>query len=61
MAWFGYLYGLIALICAVWVIFDIVTKRKDMNDTHKILWIVAAIIFNVITAIVYYFVVVNKK
>ena len=48
--------GIIGLICAVWVIYDIVTYQKRMEDSHKIVWIICAILFNVITAIVYYFV-----
>ncbi len=52
--------GLIALICAVWVIYDVFTKQKQMNETHKIIWTVCAIIGNIITAAVYYFVVKMK-
>jgi prolipoprotein diacylglyceryltransferase len=60
MAWgFGF-FGIIAFICAVWVIYDIVTNQKKMNDTHKLIWIIAAIVFSIITAIVYYFIVKNK-
>jgi prolipoprotein diacylglyceryltransferase len=51
---------IIGLICAIWVIYDIVQNQKKMEMTHKVLWIIAAIIFNIITAIVYYFVVKKK-
>jgi hypothetical protein len=53
MAKFG-IIGIIALICAIWVIFDVWTKQKKMSDGSKILWTVFAIIFSIITAIVYY-------
>ena len=61
MALLGFgLVGLIALACAIWVIYDIFTNQKKMDDGHKILWTIAAIVFSIITAIVYYLVV-NKK
>ncbi|MGV8162066.1 MAG: PLDc N-terminal domain-containing protein [Candidatus Nanoarchaeia archaeon] len=50
----------IAVICAVWVIVDVWTKQKKMEQTHKLIWTIAAIIFSILTAIVYYFVVKNK-
>jgi len=53
-------WSIVALICAVWVIYDIFTAQKGMNNTHKILWTIAAILFSIITAIVYYFVVKKK-
>ena len=57
---FGGIIGLVALVCAVWVIYDIVTKQKKMKDSSKIIWIVCAVLFSIITAIVYYFVVKKK-
>ncbi|MFH1589294.1 MAG: PLDc N-terminal domain-containing protein [archaeon] len=56
----GGLIGLIALICAVWVIYDVVTKNKKLTDGMKILWIVLAIVLSIITAIIYYFVYKSK-
>ncbi len=56
MAIFGSIIGLVALICAIWVIYDVFTKNKKLSDAMKILWTVLAIFFNIITAIVYYFV-----
>jgi hypothetical protein len=50
------LVGLIALICAVWVIYDVAVNQKGMSTGMKVLWIVFAILFSIITAIVYYFV-----
>lgn len=44
---------LIQIICALWVIVDIY-KRADKTNEQKIIWIVAAIIFGIATAIVYY-------
>lgn len=54
---FGFgLLGLIALACAVWVIYDVWTNQKKMDEGHKILWTIAAIVFSLITAIIYYLV-----
>lgn len=47
--------SIIALICAVWVIYDVFTHNKKLTDGMKIMWIVLAIVFNILTAIVYYF------
>jgi hypothetical protein len=49
--------GIIALICAVWVIADVFTNQKRMKTGTKVLWTVLAIVFSIVTAIVYYFVV----
>lgn len=61
MRLFGGLLGLIALICAILVIYEVITKHKHWSDGKKIIWIVCAIIFSIITAIVYYFVEYKKK
>ena len=47
-----YLIGVIAMI---WVIYDVWINQKGMDGLSKIIWTVCAIIFSVITAIVYYF------
>ncbi|MEN8230445.1 MAG: PLDc N-terminal domain-containing protein [Bacteroidota bacterium] len=47
--------GIIALICAIWVIYDVWVNQKKMSAGSKLLWTIFAIIFSIITAIVYYF------
>ena len=54
------LIGIIALVCAIWVIYDVIVNHKKMETLHKVLWIVAAVLFSIITAIVYYIVVKSK-
>jgi hypothetical protein len=49
--------GIVALVCAVWVIYDVAANQKNMQTLHKVLWIVFAILFSIITSIVYYFVI----
>ena len=51
------LLGLIALACAVWVIYDVASNQKKMKSGQKVLWIILAILFSVLTAIIYYLVV----
>jgi len=45
---------LAGIICAVWVIYDVWSKNSRLNDTNKIIWTVFAILFSILTAIVYY-------
>ncbi len=49
--------GLVAIIqiaAAVWVITSII-KRQDKTSEQRLIWIIAAVIAGIITAIVYYF------
>ncbi|MCC7574728.1 PLDc N-terminal domain-containing protein [Candidatus Woesearchaeota archaeon] len=50
------LIGIIALICAIWVIHDVWTNQKKMKKERKIIWTVLAVILSIITAIAYYFI-----
>lgn len=53
----GYgIIGLISLLCAIWVIYDVLTNQKSYSSERKILWVIAAIIFSIPAAIIYYFV-----
>jgi len=45
---------IVAIVCAIWVIFDVWTKQK-MSALSKVLWTICALLFSIITAIVYYF------
>ncbi len=58
---FGTILGIIALIAAIWVIYDVLVNNKRLSDGMKILWIVCAIFFSIITAIIYYLVGRNSK
>lgn len=48
------IYYIIHLVCAIWVIYEVWAKSK-MGGGAKILWTILALLFSVITAIVYYF------
>jgi hypothetical protein len=39
----------------VYVIYDVWTSNKRFSDGQKILWTVLALLLNILTAIVYYF------
>ncbi|MBN1275475.1 PLDc N-terminal domain-containing protein [Candidatus Woesearchaeota archaeon] len=47
--------GIVAIVCAVWVIYDVIANQGKMRPLYKALWVIAAILFNILTAIIYYF------
>ena len=46
--------SLVALASAIWVIYDVLVNNKKYGTLGKVAWIVAALLFSIITAIVYY-------
>lgn len=56
MVFVGTILGVIALIAAILVIYDVLVNNKRLSDGMKVLWIVFAIFFSIITAVVYYLV-----
>ena len=54
------IWWILGVAAAVWVIYDIATSQKKMKKEHKLLWIIAAVMFSAITAIVYYLIVKRK-
>jgi phosphatidylglycerophosphate synthase len=52
----GWLFWIIGLVAAIWVIYDVLVNNKQLSDGMKILWVVFAIVFSIITAIIYYLV-----
>lgn len=48
--------GIVALICAIWVIYDVLVNNQGLSTGMKIVWIICALFFSIITAIVYYLV-----
>lgn len=50
----GTLLYLIGIACAVWVLYDVWAVNRTLNDTGKIVWSILAIVFNILTAILYY-------
>jgi hypothetical protein len=56
MALIGNIVGLVAILCAVWVIYDVLVNNRRLSTVAKVVWIVCAVLFSIITAIVYYFI-----
>jgi len=50
------LIGLIALVVAILTIVHVWTKNSKDNTGMKVVWTILAILFSIITGIVYYFV-----
>ncbi|MDP3917043.1 MAG: PLDc N-terminal domain-containing protein [Nanoarchaeota archaeon] len=53
---FGWLFGTIALVATIWVIYDVLVNNKGLSDGMKVIWIICAVIFSIITAVIYYLV-----
>lgn len=53
--------GTLALICLIWVLYEVWAVNKSMTTGTKVLWSLGAIFFNIITAIVYYLVVKREQ
>jgi len=56
MAIGGTILYVIAVLCFIWVVYDVLTNNRRLSTGMKVLWIILAILFSIITAIVYYFV-----
>ncbi len=52
--------GIVALVFAILVIYDVFAKQKKMSTGMKVLWTVLALLFSILTGVVYYFVVYKK-
>jgi hypothetical protein len=52
----GTIYWLVHIVAAIWVIYDVWANQKRMDPVKKIIWTVCAILFSIITAIIYYFI-----
>jgi hypothetical protein len=58
---FGTIGGLVGLAAMIWVIYDVFANQKKLSTGMKVMWTVLAVLFSIITAIVYYFVVYKKR
>jgi hypothetical protein len=61
MTFGGTLFGLVWLLSAVWIIYEVLTKHKHWKTEKKAIWIICALIFNIFAAIAYYFMEYKKK
>jgi hypothetical protein len=44
----------LGIACAIYVIYDVWAKNTRLSDGLKIVWTVLALLFSVVTAIIYY-------
>ena len=51
----GTILYILGIVSAVWVIYDVWAVNDKLSNGSKAIWTVFAILFSVITAIVYYF------
>jgi len=58
---FGSVIGILALIAAIWVIYDVLVNNKRLSTGMKVLWIVCALVFSIVTAVIYFFFGRNSK
>lgn len=54
MVTYGEILGVVGLLCAIWVIYDLFAHQPEMRPSTKAIWVVLAIVFSIITAIIYY-------
>ncbi len=47
-------------VCSLWVIYQVWGKNRRFTDTEKLIWTISAVVFGVLTALIYYFTQ-NKK
>ncbi len=52
MVFFGGIWGILTLIAVIWVVVDILPKKRTL--LNKVFWIVVAIVFGILGALVYY-------
>lgn len=52
----GIIIGIVSIIAAIWVIYDVLVNNDYLSGGMKAIWIIGAIIFSIITAVIYYFV-----
>lgn len=52
----GILLSVVAIVCAVWVIYDVLINNRRLSTGMKLFWIICAVFFSIITAVIYYFI-----
>jgi hypothetical protein len=50
----GTFISVVAIICAIWVLYDVWAVNRTLTDTGKLVWSLLAIFFSILTAIFYY-------
>ena len=50
------IWGLLSLASIIWVIYDVLTQNKSLTNVMKAVWIIFALLFGIIGAVIYYFI-----
>jgi membrane protein DedA with SNARE-associated domain len=50
----GGLLGILILAAAIWVIYDVWVNNRRFTDTEKLIWTIAAVVFSLLTAVIYF-------
>ncbi len=53
---FNAVWGVVAVLAAIYVIYDVMVNNKRLSDGMKVFWIIFVLLFSIITATVYFFV-----
>ena len=53
------IWGLLSLASVIWVIYDVLTQNKGLTGVMKAVWIIVALLFGIVGAVIYY--VIGKK
>ncbi len=40
------IFWIIALLCAVWVIYDVLVNNKQLSTGMKVVWVICAVLFS---------------
>ncbi len=47
---------ILGIVCAVFVIYQVWAKQPSMGTGEKVVWTIAALLFSILTAIIFYFI-----
>jgi membrane protein DedA with SNARE-associated domain len=50
----GILFWVVAFVCAVWLINEVLTTKQKMSKLEKAIWIILAIPLSIIASIIYW-------
>ena len=50
------IWGLLSLASVIWVIYDVLTQNKGLTGVMKAVWIIVALLFGIVGAVIYYFI-----
>lgn len=55
------LLAVLGVVATLYVFYDVLFKRPEMEDAEKIIWILLVLVFNIVGVIIYVFVVIYQE